>query len=181
VNIKQLINKLLGRKTLMEQLCQNGLKVGNNFFMNTGSLIDFSHCWLIEIGDNVTFAPYVTILAHDASTKLHTGYTRIAPVKIGDRVFIGAGSIIMPGVVIGNDAIIGAGSIVTKDIPDGSLAVGSPARVISSTEDYIKKQMTSITDYNKFDESFTLRGRIDEKKRQEMLLFFENNSFGYVE
>jgi maltose O-acetyltransferase len=176
-----MINKLLGRKTLMEQLCQNGLKVGNNFFMNTGSLIDFSHCWLIEIGDNVTLAPNVTILAHDASTKFHTGYTRIAPVKIGSRVFIGAGSIIMPGVVIGDDAIIGAGSLVTKDIPDRSLAVGSPARVISSTEDYINKQILSMSDTNKFDESFTLRGGVDEKKRQEMLLFFKNNSFGYVE
>ena len=165
----------------MEQLCQNGLKVGRNFFMNTGSQIDYSHCWLIEIGDNVTLAPNVTILAHDASTKFHTGFTRIAPVKIGSRVFIGAGSIVMPGVVIGDDTVIGAGSIVTKDIPNGSLAVGSPARVISSSEDYINKQISSMSDSNIFDKSFTLGGGIDERKRQEMLLFFKNNSSGYVE
>lgn len=181
MNLKQLINKLLGRKTLIEQLRQNGLIVGSNFFMNTGSLIDFSHCWLIEIGDNVTLAPNVTILAHDASTKFHMGYTKIAPVKIGSRVFIGAGSIIMPGVVIGDDTIIGAGSIVTRDVPDGGVAVGSPARVISSTEEYIQKQILKMSDNNKFDESFTLRGGVDEKKRNEMKLFLKKNLIGFVE
>ena len=52
------------------------------------------------------------------------------PVKIGNRSWIGANTIILPGVTIGDNTVIGAGSIVTKDIPSNVIAVGSPARVI---------------------------------------------------
>ena len=51
-------------------------------------------------------------------------------MKIGDRCWIGANSIILPGVTIGNNVVIGAGSVVTKDIPDNVVAVGSPAKII---------------------------------------------------
>lgn len=52
------------------------------------------------------------------------------PVRIGNRVRIGAGAIILPGVTIGDDTVIGAGSVVTKDIPAGVVAVGNPCRVM---------------------------------------------------
>ena len=91
-----------------------GCKIGENFSMQPGCIIDDSHAFLISIGDHVTLAPNVHILAHDASTKDALGYTRIAPVNIGDHVFIGAGSIILPGVSIGDRVIIGAGSIISK-------------------------------------------------------------------
>ena len=81
-------------------------------------LIDDSHAWLIEIGDNVTLAPRVHILAHDASTKLYLGYTKIGRVRIGNDVFIGHVTIILPGVTIGDNVVIGAGSVVKSDIPD---------------------------------------------------------------
>ncbi|WP_253200562.1 DapH/DapD/GlmU-related protein [Clostridium sp. CF012] len=99
-----------------EQLIKMGLKVGKNFNRLGGCIIDDSHCWLITIGDNVTLAPRVHILAHDASTKMYLDVTKIGLVDIGNNVFIGAGSIILPNVKIGNNVIIGAGSIVTKDI-----------------------------------------------------------------
>ncbi len=53
----------------LEELKKNGLKVGENFDMQGGCIIDSSHCWHIQIGNNVTLAPRVHILAHDASTK----------------------------------------------------------------------------------------------------------------
>jgi maltose O-acetyltransferase len=59
---------------------------------------------------------------------MYLNYTKIGLVKIGDNVFIGAGSIILPNVKIGNNVIIGAGSIVTKDVPDNSLVAGNPAK-----------------------------------------------------
>ena len=59
--------------------------------------------------------------------------------KIGDNVFIGGRSIILGDVTIGNNVIIGAGTIVTKDIPDGVVAVGSPARVVGSFDDLIAR------------------------------------------
>ncbi len=52
------------------------------------------------------------------------------PVTIGDNCWIGGGATILPGVTIGNNVTIGAGSVVTRDIPDNTVAVGNPARVI---------------------------------------------------
>ncbi len=66
-------------------------------------------------------------------------YTKIAKVKIGNYVFIGENTVILPGVTIGDRVIIGSGSIVTKDIPDNSVAVGNPARVISDLDAYLNK------------------------------------------
>ena len=87
--------------------------------MKDGCILDPGHVFLITIGDNVTFAPRVHILAHDASTKELTGYTKIAPVNIGNNVFIGANSTVLMGVNIGDNVIVGANSLVSKDIPDG--------------------------------------------------------------
>ncbi|MFB5197824.1 acyltransferase [Neobacillus sp. KR4-4] len=89
------------------------MKVGENCHGLAGSTIDYAHCWLIEIGDNVTFAPQAYLLAHDASTKRYLDYTKIAKIKIEDNVFIGARALIMPGVTIGKGAIVAAGSVVT--------------------------------------------------------------------
>lgn len=60
-------------------------------------------------------------------------------IHVGFRTFIGYGAIIMPGVHIGKRCVIGAGAIVTKDIPDETVAVGCPARVIGSVYDYAEK------------------------------------------
>ena len=62
--------------------------------------------------------------------KKHDCKTQTAPVIIGNSVWIGGGAIICPGVTIGDRCVIGAGSVVTKDIPDDSVAVGNPARLI---------------------------------------------------
>lgn len=137
--IKTLIIQKLRGETPTEKLVKMGLTVGRNFSRQKGCIIDDSHCWLITIGNNVTLASRVCILAHDASTKMFLNYTKIGLVEIGNNVFIGAGSIILPNVKIGNNVIIGAGSIVTKDIPDNSLVVGNPAKIIGSTSEYIDK------------------------------------------
>ena len=57
---------------------------------------------------------------------------KYAPINIKDGAHIGIGSIIMPGVTIGRGAVIGAGSVVTKDVPDYSLALGVPARIVKT-------------------------------------------------
>jgi maltose O-acetyltransferase len=165
--LRKFFDHLRGEPQL-DKLRKRGLIVGQNFKMMGGCIIDPSHCWHIEIGDDVTFAPRVHIIAHDASTKIHLGFTRIANVKIGDRVFIGAGSIILPGVTIGDGSIIGAGSIVTRDVPNGQLAAGSPAKVICSVSDYIAKQKLKMNDENCFDESYTLRQNFPIEKREYM-------------
>ena len=76
-------------------------------------------------------------ITHDGSTCLIKDtvgkrYQRFAAIEVGSHVFIGVNSIIMPGVKIGSHVVIGAGSVVTKDIPDNSVAIGVPAKVVSS-------------------------------------------------
>lgn len=89
-----------------------GLVVGENSSIQPGVIFDYSHCWLIRIGDNVTIAPEAYILAHDASSKHSIGYTTIGMVKIEDAVFIGARAVILPGVNIGKGSIIAAGTVL---------------------------------------------------------------------
>ena len=77
------IRKKIVAEPNLKKLKKAGLKVGKNFSMQEKCIIDKSHCWLITIGDDVTLAPRVHILAHDASTKRHLDYTKIGLVNIG--------------------------------------------------------------------------------------------------
>jgi len=115
-----------------------------------GVIIDPSHCYHITIGDNVTLAPRVHILAHDSSTYMFLGKTRAANVRIGSNVFVGASSIILPGVTIGDNVVIGAGSVVTKDIPSGVVAAGNPAKVLCALDDYLSRQRAKMNEENSF-------------------------------
>ncbi|MFH5186068.1 acyltransferase [Paenibacillus sp. TAB 01] len=142
----RIVNSLkirFGRKSLedltTEACLRRGMKVGENCHGLGGSTIDYAHCWLIEIGNNVTFAPQAYLLAHDASTKRYLNYTKIAKIVIEDNVFIGARALIMPGVRIGKNAIVAAGSVVTKSVPEGCVVGGNPARIIARTDEYIQK------------------------------------------
>ena len=131
--IKKLISKVyrfFWPLDLVDVYKRMGVKIGDNCKFQFDVVLDYSHYWLIEIGNNVILAPRVHILAHDASTYNYVGYSKIGKVKIGDNVFIGANSIILPGTIIADNVIIGAGSVVTKDVPKNKLAYGNPARII---------------------------------------------------
>ncbi len=156
----------------------NGFKHGERCAFMGEVIIDPGHCWLIEVGNDVTFAPRVHVLAHDASTKRELGYTRISEVIIGNNVFIGANSVILPGVHIGDNVIIGAGSIVTNDIPSDSVAAGNPCKVISTYTDYMTRKKNEMTAENTFDESYQI-GNITEDKKTEMKRKLKEGS-GYV-
>ena len=164
--VKELIYRLRGDFTT-EKLVSMGLKVGRNFKRLNGVILDPGHCWLIEIGDNVTLAPRVHILCHDASTKTFLNYTKIGRVSIGDNVFIGAESVVLPGVTIGSNVVIGANSTVTHDIPENSVAVGSPARVVSSLDAYLKKEQARMETSPCYGEDYTLRKNVSMEKRMQ--------------
>jgi len=142
-------------------------------------IIDSSHCWHIEIGDDVTLAPRVHILAHDASTQQYLNYVRLGKVKIGSRVFVGAGSIILPGVTIGNDVIIGAGSVVSRDIPDGNVAVGNPAKAVSTIDAFIAKRRAEMNNSPHFGEEYTIRKNVSNEMKKEMNEKMKND-IGYI-
>lgn len=177
--IKEIKNIILNIPNI-EKLKKNGLKVGTNFDVQRGCIIDPHHCWLISIGNNVTLAPGVHILAHDASTKKTLGYTKIGLVNIGDNVFIGAHTTILPNVKIGNNVIIGANSIITRDIPNDTVAVGNPCRVVEKYDDFIAKNKKLLESKPKFQENWTVDGKIDNDKKEKMKKILLKEKIGFV-
>lgn len=168
--INKIINRFLYRlrsDVTTEDLIERGMVVGNNFNRMHGVILDDSHCWLITIGDYVTLAPRVHILAHDASTCHHLGYARIGRVDIGNNVFIGADTVVLPGVAIGDNCVIGANSTVTKSIPDNMVAAGNPAKVICTIEDYIERNKKRMNIGPVYDEDYTLRQNITSDKKEQ--------------
>ena len=141
--LKNLLKRIIynSRRPTLQEYIEKGLKVGKNFSMQEGCSLDIAHCYSIEIGDNVTLAPEVLILAHDASTKNKLGYTKIGAVRIGDNVFIGAKSIILPNVKIGNNVIIGTGAVVKGHIPDNCIVIGNPAKIVANIETWTNKHI----------------------------------------
>ena len=120
--------------------CEYGknISIGEMTFVNTNCIFQDNN--KIHIGKNVLIAPFVQIYtaAHplNASDRIVKSkntapyQTSAQPVTVGDNVWIGGGTIILPGIRIGNNVTIGAGSVVTKDIPDNMLAYGNPCKII---------------------------------------------------
>lgn len=129
----------------VEELRARGVKIGENTHLYSTN-IDYHHGKLVDIGNSVTISTNVTILAHDASTKKKIGYAKVAGVRINDGSFIGSGSIILPGTIIGENVIVGAGAVVRGTVPDDSVVIGNPAKVICSTTEYIEKNKKRLLD-----------------------------------
>ena len=119
-------------------------------YISSKTWFDGTDYALISVGRDVTISSYVRILTHDWS--LHTvakalnieqksplGVLR--PVEIGDYSFIGTGTILMPGCKIGKACVIGAGTVVRGDVPDFSIYIGSPGRVVGNSEEYLAKHL----------------------------------------
>lgn len=162
----------------LEMYKRMGVKIGVNCKIQFDVVIDHSHYWHIEIGDNVTIAPRVHILAHDTSTYGITGYTKIGKVKIGNDVFIGAGSIILPGVTIGDNSIIGAGSVVKRNVESGMVVAGNPCKVVCSTENYRIKIESQMADLPIFGEEYTLRKGVSKELKDKMNQ--QINTFAFI-
>lgn len=125
-------------------LCDYGRNIylGNNVSVNMNCT--FVDCNKITVGDNVLIASNVQLYTATHPVELAERLTRdwspesgeyfcrtyALPISIGSGCWLGGGVIVLPGVTIGNSSVIGAGSVVTKDIPENSLAVGNPCRVI---------------------------------------------------
>jgi maltose O-acetyltransferase len=116
-----------------DRMRADGADIHPSVFIAQGSFLDPDFVFLISIGERAVLSVDVMVLAHDASTKRLMGKTRVAPVRIGARAFIGARAIILPGVEIGDDAVVGAGSVVRHSVPAGAVAAGNPARIIADS------------------------------------------------
>ena len=113
---------------------------GKNVYANFNlTLVDDTD---IYVGDGVMFGPNVTVCTgtHPISPELRARQAQYnLPVHIGNCVWIGAGSILLPGVTVGDNSVIGAGSVVTRDIPANVVAAGTPCRVMRPITDRDRK------------------------------------------
>lgn len=162
--LRKIVYKLGIRKapklTKVEQCRMRGVKIGENVDL-VNAEIDYCFGHLITIGNNVTITNSV-VLAHDASTKKELGYSKIGCVDIGDNVFIGYGCIVLPNVKIGNKVIVGAGTVISKDIPDNVVVVGNPYKVVCTYDEYMEKNrermkvcpVSNIVFYDKTEEEW---------------------------
>ena len=140
--VKELLGKSEGAFINPPFYCDYGshIEAGKNFFANYNcTIIDVAK---VTIGDNCQMAPNVAI--YTAGDPLHpvsrnSMYEYGISVSIGDNVWIGGNTVILPGVHIGSNTVIGAGSVVTKDIPDWVVAAGNPCRVIKQITEEDKK------------------------------------------
>ncbi|KAM4065848.1 maltose acetyltransferase domain-containing protein [Hirsutella rhossiliensis] len=111
------------------------ITIGESFYSNFNLVI--LDCGMVKIGHRVMFGPFVSIFAatHETDVQSRRDIIEYAGnVTIGDDCWIGGNTTIMPGVTIGKGCTIGAGSVVTRSIPDFSVAIGSPAKVVKSVE-----------------------------------------------
>lgn len=163
------IRKILLEEIWLDDYLKRGMKIGKNSSIQPGVILDYSHCNLITIGNNVTIAPQAYLLAHDASTKRELGYTKIGRIDIKDNVFIGSRALIMPGVTIGEGSIVAAGSVVTRDVKPNTIVAGNPAREIISKEEYINKNKELLERNPKFSYDYSNAcDKFSEEMKNEM-------------
>ena len=156
--LRKIRDKLVGRSNLSEEQVSDiiigKIRAGGGIVGEKvdilSSIIDLGEPYLIHIGDRVTVTG-ARILTHDASLKKTIGYSKTGKVHVGSDVFIGVGSIVLPNTTIGNKVVIGAGSVVAKDIPDNSVAVGNPIRILCTYDEYVEKNQKLMQEYPVFD------------------------------
>jgi len=130
-------------------LRKKGIRIGNGSDISA-NVFWGSEPYLITLGNHVRVARNVTFITHDGGmwvlrnlNKLENA-DKFGPITIKDNVHIGMNVTIMPGVTIGNNCIIGCNAVVTKDIPDNSIVVGVPAKVIETIDEYYEKNKDNV-------------------------------------
>ena len=183
-----IINQIVKIKTRLEvkrqrrrweALRNKGMKIGKRVNLPMSTWIDTSHCFLISIGDNCGFGEECLILAHDAMPDEFIDSTRIGLVTIHESCHFGARAVILPGVEIGPRSIVGSNAVVTKDIPPDSVAVGNPAKVICTLEEFLTKQRKAMETLPLFPFKEYDINHITPEKKLEMLAKL-SKSDGYM-
>ena len=174
------------RNVYVKYLRKQGFKIGRNVFIRDPKsfVIDGTRRASISIGDNVYFNHNTSIIAHDEVAKVfRIKFNDWLPsngrIIIGDNIVFARNVTILKGVSIGDNCIIGFGSVVTKDIPANSVAVGSPAKVICSIDEYYhKRQQQSLGE--SFEYARSIQERFNRRPNysdfKESFVFFVSGS-----
>lgn len=132
---------------------------GTPIYIGSSTNFDGTNYSLFTIGDNVVISSECRFLTHDFSIsravvaygdKYSREFPLVKPIYIGNNTFIGARTILLPGVKIGNNVIIGAGSVVRGNIPDNSIVVGNPAKIVGNVNEWYSKTMNKYPELNEF-------------------------------
>ena len=118
-------------RVLLLRFC--GVQVGNGCYIGFNVICDTNYAELVTIGNNVTISHDTVIYAHTASpveSPLSELYNQVLPVTIESGAWIGAGCIVLPGVMIAQDCMVGAGSVVARSTEPSSLYAGNPCKMI---------------------------------------------------
>lgn len=142
-SFKRAYSAYLKRRKPVEYARSLGVVVGESCRLYNVSFS--SEAYLITLGDHVS-ASSTHFETHDGGVwVLRQQYPNIdivQPIRVGNNVYFGFGAMVMPGVTIGDNVVVGAGTIVTRDIPSNSVAVGVPARVIKTVDEYAVKALS---------------------------------------
>jgi acetyltransferase-like isoleucine patch superfamily enzyme len=168
-----LINRSFENK--IAYLRKRGCKIGATTRLLCNVNAFGSEPYLVDVGEDCLFSNNVNLFTHDGGVKVlnSLGFfdgksmDKFGKIKIGNNCFIGNGVKILPGVSIGDNVIIGTGSIVTRDIPSNSVAVGVPAKVLCTIEEYYKNNLHRF--YNTTDMDMNQKKAFIQKE-------FENQS-----
>lgn len=160
------------RKVYLDYLRSKGITIGVGTVCKDPLTIhiDITRPELIEIGNHVFLHKGTTILSHDWASwcfiyKYHDFIPSHKRIKIGNNIWFGESCTILKGVTIGDNCIIGIGSIVTKDIPANSVAVGSPAKVICTIDEYYNKRKNEyLNEAIEYAQLIKTKGRMPQKE-----------------
>ena len=128
---------------------ESGMKIGQGVTVMGGCNFG-SEPYLITIKDNVRISNNVSFITHDGGNwsfrylEKYKDVNHFGKIVVEEHSFLGQGAIIMPGVKIGKNCVIGAGAVVTKSIPDNSVVVGVPAKIICTTYEYAEKMKNNM-------------------------------------
>jgi len=144
-HLKQLALRIYGLVAGHERYARKiGVRIGSGCRILTRHF--GSEPFLIEIGDRVTLSRDVVFFNHDGSTWLMRDAKgrrqRFGRIRIGSEVFIGARTILLPGVDIGDRVVIGAGSVIARSVPSGVVVAGNPARIIGNFDDLRARRLS---------------------------------------
>lgn len=166
--IKNLFRLLRFFRNPVEYAIKLGVKVGDN---NKISTYDFgSDPFLITIGNNCHITKKVKFITHDGGVwvfrKEIPDFDVFGAIKIEDNVYIGNGSIIMPGVTIGSNVVVGANSLVSKSVPSNTVVAGIPAKIVCTLEEYKLKMEPK---------NFKTKGLKGEERKRQILNLIATN------
>ncbi|MBE5039340.1 acyltransferase [Ructibacterium gallinarum] len=142
--IRKIYGRILARFDRVGYLRWIGLNFGEDIHIyGNPSKMFGTEPWCITLGNHVHITDEVKFVTHDGGTLLFRHLVPdleiTKPIVVGDYVYFGTRSMIMPGVKIGNQCIIAAGAVVTRDVPDHSVVGGVPAHIIKTSEEYFEK------------------------------------------